>query len=99
MVFRTRPPPASRCVARLSLTDGQKPPTTLFNPAGARRVGCEWEVRPNRRRAAEVYLGVVPLVLDAAGRLSLGGAGETVDWLGRVQRGPGGRQARPPAPG
>lgn len=62
-----------------------------FSTVEARRLDCEAEVRLNRRLAAEVYLGVVPLVLDAAGRLSLGGAGETVDWLVRMRRLPADR--------
>jgi len=62
-----------------------------FSTVEARRLDCEAEVRLNRRLAAEVYLGVVPLVLDAAGRLSLGGAGEAVDWLVRMLRLPADR--------
>lgn len=62
-----------------------------FSTVEARRLDCEEEVRLNRRLAAEVYLGVVPLVLDAAGHLSLGGAGEVVDWLVRMQRLPADR--------
>jgi len=57
-----------------------------FSTAEARRLDCEQEVRLNRRLAADVYLGVIPLVLGAEGRLSLGGAGETVDWLVRMRR-------------
>ncbi|HQS82060.1 MAG TPA: hypothetical protein PKV42_06300 [Thiobacillus sp.] len=62
-----------------------------FSTVEARRLDCEAEVRLNRRLAAEVYLGVVPLVLDAAGRLRLDGAGETVDWLVRMRRLPANR--------
>jgi len=62
-----------------------------FSTVEARRQNCEEEVRLNRRLAAEVYLGVAPLVVDAAGRLSLGGAGETVDWLVRMRRLPANR--------
>lgn len=62
-----------------------------FSTVEARRLDCEAEVRLNRRLAADVYLGMVPLVLDAAGRLSLGGAGETVDWLVRMRRLPADR--------
>lgn len=62
-----------------------------FSTAEARRLDCELEVRLNRRLAADVYLGVVPLVRDAAGRLSLGGAGETVDWLVQMRRLPADR--------
>ncbi|HWR77674.1 MAG TPA: hypothetical protein VN283_10760 [Thiobacillus sp.] len=57
-----------------------------FSTAEARRLDCEQEVRLNRRLAADVYLGVIPLVLGAEGRLSLGGAGETVDWLVQMRR-------------
>lgn len=62
-----------------------------FSTVEARRLDCEAEVRLNRRLAAEVYLGVVPLVQDAAGRLRLDGAGETVDWLVRMRRLPANR--------
>jgi aminoglycoside phosphotransferase family enzyme len=62
-----------------------------FSTAEARRRDCEEEVRLNRRLAAEVYLGVVPLVRDAEGRLSLGGEGETVDWLVQMRRLPADR--------
>jgi aminoglycoside phosphotransferase family enzyme len=62
-----------------------------FSTVEARRRDCEEEVRLNRRLAAEVYLGVVPLVRDAEGRLSLGGEGETVDWLVQMRRLPADR--------
>lgn len=62
-----------------------------FSTVDARRRDCEEEVRLNRRLAAEVYLGVVPLVRDAEGRLNLGGAGETVDWLVQMRRLPADR--------
>ncbi|MDP2058085.1 MAG: hypothetical protein Q8K35_10045 [Thiobacillus sp.] len=57
-----------------------------FSTTEARRLDSEQEVRLNRRLAADVYLGVIPLVLGAEGRLSLGGAGETVDWLVQMRR-------------
>ena len=62
-----------------------------FSTPEARRLDCEEEVRLNRRLAAEVYLGVMPLVLDAKGGLHLGGEGETVDWLVRMRRLPADR--------
>ena len=62
-----------------------------FSTAEARRFDCEEEVRLNRRLAPEVYLGVLPLVRDAAGRLRLGGEGEAVDWLVQMRRLPAGR--------
>jgi len=57
-----------------------------FSTVEARRLDCEQEVRLNRRLAADVYLGVIPLVLDAEGRLSVGGPGEAVDWLVQMRR-------------
>ena len=62
-----------------------------FSTAEARRLDCELEVRLNRRLAADVYLGVIPLVLNAEGHLSLGGAGEAVDWLVQMRRLPADR--------
>lgn len=62
-----------------------------FSTPEARRLDCAEEVRLNRRLAAEVYLGVMPLVLDAKGGLHLGGEGETVDWLVRMRRLPADR--------
>ncbi len=52
-----------------------------FSTIEARHLDSEMEVRLNRRLAAEVYLGVIPLVCDATGVMGLGGAGETIDWL------------------
>ena len=57
-----------------------------FSTVEARRLNCEEEVRLNRRLAADVYLGVIPLVLGAEGRLCVGGPGEAVDWLVQMRR-------------
>ncbi|MCC6072020.1 hypothetical protein ACFSQU_21025 [Massilia sp. GCM10020059] len=57
-----------------------------FRTLAARHHFCEEEVRLNRRLAPDVYLGVVPLCLNAQGHLELGGAGEVVDWLVRMRR-------------
>jgi aminoglycoside phosphotransferase family enzyme len=57
-----------------------------FSTVEARRLDCEQEVGLNRRLALDVYLDVIPLVRDAEGRLRLGGAGETVDWLVQMRR-------------
>ena len=51
-----------------------------------REHGCREELRLNRRLAADVYLDVVPLKLQADGALTLHGAGETVDWLVHMVR-------------
>ena len=52
----------------------------------ARRSGAEAEVALNRRLAPQVYLGTVPLTLEAGGRLALRGTGEPVDWLVEMRR-------------
>ena len=61
-----------------------------FSTLEARRNDCEQEVVLNRRLAANVYLGVVPLTV-AAGRLGIAGTGEPVDWLVQMRRLPGDR--------
>jgi aminoglycoside phosphotransferase family enzyme len=60
--------------------------TMDYGTLAARRTDSEAEVRLNRRLAPDVYLRTVALVVDAAGRLSIGGAGETVDWLVEMRR-------------
>ena len=57
-----------------------------YRTLAARRLGCESEVRLNRRLAADVYLGVRSLTRDAAGRLAIDGDGEVVDWLVEMRR-------------
>lgn len=57
-----------------------------FGTAEARRHYCEEEVRLNRRLAEKVYLGTVPLVVDACNHLHLGGDGKAIDWLIRMRR-------------
>src|SRR5262249_24990223 len=50
-----------------------------------RRHFCEEEVRPNRRLAPEVYLGVVP-VTRAGKALRIEGTGDVVEWAVKMQR-------------
>jgi aminoglycoside phosphotransferase family enzyme len=57
-----------------------------FSTLQARERNCREEVRLNRRLAANIYLGVIRLVLTAERRLALGGEGETVDWLVEMRR-------------
>ncbi|MBI2478750.1 MAG: phosphotransferase, partial [Planctomycetia bacterium] len=57
-----------------------------FSTAELRRQACENEVRLNRRLAPRVYLGVVPVVLTAAGHLALDGSGVPVDWVVKMRR-------------
>jgi len=62
-----------------------------FSTPALRERNCREEVRLNRRLAPDVYLGVVPLVLDGAGDLRIGVPGETVDWLVQMRRLPRGK--------
>jgi aminoglycoside phosphotransferase family enzyme len=57
-----------------------------FSTLEARRLDCEREVQLNRRLAADVYYGVVPLVLRVDGILQLDGTGPVVDWLVKMRR-------------
>ncbi|MDQ0390297.1 hypothetical protein [Labrys monachus] len=63
-----------------------KGPFFDFTTIELRRRNCETELRLNRRLAPEVYRAVVPLTLDTAGRLALGGAGPVVDWIVEMTR-------------
>lgn len=57
-----------------------------FSTLAAREHNCREEVRLNRRLAAEIYLGMLPLTLDRSSELALGGDGQPVDWLVWMRR-------------
>ena len=57
-----------------------------FSTLALRKQDCEEEVRLNRRLAADVYLGTVPLVRDAGGTVRVGGEGEIIEWLVKMRR-------------
>jgi aminoglycoside phosphotransferase family enzyme len=61
-----------------------------FSSLAARRRNAEEEVRLNRRLACGVYLGVVPLTLEAGFDLAIAGEGAVIDWLVRMVRLPAG---------
>jgi aminoglycoside phosphotransferase family enzyme len=56
-----------------------------FTALATRRANCELEVALNRRLAAGVYIGTVPLTADGM-RLSLGGPGAAAEWLVKMHR-------------
>jgi aminoglycoside phosphotransferase family enzyme/predicted kinase len=58
-----------------------KLPYLDFSTLERRRRFCERELEINRLTAPDLYLGVCPVVRDAAGGLGIGGEGEAVDWL------------------
>lgn len=56
-----------------------------FSTVAARHFYCKKELRLNRRLAAEIYLDVVPVGIDAANHFRIG-EGQPVDWLVKMQR-------------
>jgi aminoglycoside phosphotransferase family enzyme len=52
----------------------------------SRRINSEEEVRINRVLGGDIYLGVVPLVIDPELGLRLEGKGPVVDWLVKMKR-------------
>jgi aminoglycoside phosphotransferase family enzyme/predicted kinase len=60
-------------------------PFVDYTTLEARRRFCEEEVRLNSRMAPELYLGVVPIALGAAGPI-VGGAGKPIEYAVRMQR-------------
>lgn len=56
-----------------------------FSTLAKRRHYCTEEVRLNRRLAAEVYCGVVP-VNQSGNQISFEGAGEVIEWAVKMQR-------------
>jgi aminoglycoside phosphotransferase family enzyme len=60
-----------------------------YSTPAMRRLNCRRELRLNRRLAADVYLDVLALTVNAAGQLALGGRDCRVDWLVRMRRLPG----------
>ncbi len=57
-----------------------------FSTLGARYQDCQAELQLNRRLAPQVYLDVVPLIINQSGKLQLGGKGKIVDWLVKMLR-------------
>ncbi len=56
-----------------------------FTTLSKRQAACEAEVRLNQRAAAELYLGVVPVVRTPEG-WRIGGDGEAVEWAVRMRQ-------------
>lgn len=57
-----------------------------FATPEARRRACEQEVTLNRRLAADVYLGTVPVTVSESGALAIGGVGQPVEWIVKMRR-------------
>lgn len=59
-----------------------------FSTLEGRRQFCQEEVRLNRRGAPELYLDVLAVTRDDAGRLGLGGAGNVVEYAVKMRQFP-----------
>lgn len=57
-----------------------------FSTVAKRRAALEAELRLNQRTAPDLYRRVVPITREASGGLTLGGAGEVVDWVLEMAR-------------
>lgn len=57
-----------------------------FSTLEKRKAACFAEVAVNRRTAPDLYRGLASVNRDDHGRLSLGGAGEVVEWLVAMNR-------------
>jgi aminoglycoside phosphotransferase family enzyme/predicted kinase len=57
-----------------------------FSTLDARERFARREIELNQPAAPDLYLGVVPVVRASDGRLSLGGAGEVVEWCVHMRR-------------
>ena len=51
----------------------------------ARHHNCVEEMRLNKRLAGDIYLGVVPLVLNEEGKLQIEGKGQVIEWLVKMK--------------
>ena len=57
-----------------------------FSTLWARYRDCQAELQLNRRLAPQVYLDIVPLIVNPSGQLQLGGEGKIIDWLVKMLR-------------
>ncbi|MGI9503264.1 MAG: phosphotransferase [Geminicoccaceae bacterium] len=57
-----------------------------FSTLAKRRTALEAEYKLNVRTAPELYRGVFAVTRDGAGNLTLGGDGESIDWLLEMRR-------------
>lgn len=51
----------------------------------ARFHNCQEEMRLNKRLAWDIYVGIVPLVLNEKGKLQIDGKGQVIEWLVKMK--------------
>ncbi len=59
-----------------------------FTTLERRRYFCEEEIRVNRPLCGDMYVGAVPINRDTAGRIKVGGEGETIEYAVKMKRMP-----------
>ena len=57
-----------------------------FSTPRAREAACAEEIRLNNRLSKNVYLAVVPVTIDANGKLKLDGKGHAIDYVLKMRR-------------
>lgn len=57
-----------------------------FRTLEARFKNCQEEFRINKRLAKDIYIGLVPLVLNDEGRLQIDGKGQVIEWMVKMKR-------------
>ena len=57
-----------------------------YSTLGKRKEACEAEIAVNTPYAPDIYRGVVPITREAGGRLTIGGAGEPIEWAVEMRR-------------
>lgn len=57
-----------------------------FSTLERRRAACQREIEINKPQAPEIYIDAVPVTREGNGTLVIGGAGEPVDWVVRMNR-------------
>jgi aminoglycoside phosphotransferase family enzyme len=57
-----------------------------FHTLEARLKNSEEEIRLNKRLARDIYVGIVPLVLNEKNKLQIEGKGQVVEWLVKMKR-------------
>jgi aminoglycoside phosphotransferase family enzyme/predicted kinase len=57
-----------------------------YSTPQARKRACQAECELNQRLAPNVYLGVLPVTIDAKGKIVIGGTGQAIDWLVKMRR-------------
>jgi len=57
-----------------------------FRTIKARLENCEEEIRLNKKLAKDIYIGIVPLVVNKEGQIKVEGKGKIIDWLVKMKR-------------